>query len=71
MLHAAAGGRGGRDDIVRDVWPDAVDGGVSEQSIDALVRRLRERLAEAVDPEHQYIVTMRGHGFRFREPERP
>lgn len=53
-----------RDDIVRAVWPDALDGGVSEQSIDALVRRLRERLAE-VDPEHQYIVTMRGHGFRF------
>lgn len=54
----------GRDDIVRAVWPDAVEGGVSEQSIDALVRRLRERLAE-LDPEHQYIVTMRGHGFRF------
>lgn len=53
-----------RDDIVRAVWPDAVDGGVSEQSIDALVRRLRERLAEA-DLDHQYIVTMRGHGFRF------
>jgi hypothetical protein len=54
----------GRDDIVRAVWPDAVEGGVSEQSIDALVRRLRERLNE-LDPEHQYIVTMRGHGFRF------
>lgn len=53
-----------RDDIVRAVWPDAVDGAVSEQSIDALVRRLRERLGE-MDPEHQYIVTMRGHGFRF------
>ena len=54
----------GRDDIVRAVWPDVVEGGVSEQSIDALVRRLRERLAE-LDVEHQYIVTMRGHGFRF------
>ena len=53
-----------RDEIVRAVWPDAVEGGVSEQSIDALVRRLRERLAE-LDPEHQYLVTMRGHGFRF------
>ncbi len=53
-----------RDDIVRAVWPDAVDGAVSEQSIEALVRRLRERLAE-MDAEHQYIVTMRGHGFRF------
>ncbi len=54
----------GRDDIVRTVWPDAAEDGVSEQSIDALVRRLRERLAE-LDAEHQYIVTMRGHGFRF------
>lgn len=53
-----------RDDIVKAVWPDAADGAVSEQSIDALVRRLRDRLAEA-DPEHQYVVTMRGHGFRF------
>jgi len=53
-----------RDDIVRAVWPDADEVGVSEQSIDALVRRLRESLAE-LDPEHQYIVTMRGHGFRF------
>jgi pSer/pThr/pTyr-binding forkhead associated (FHA) protein len=53
-----------RDDIVRAVWPDAVDGAVSEQSIDALVRRLRERLAE-LDADHQYLVTMRGHGFRF------
>ena len=28
------------------------------------MRRLRERLTE-LDPEHPYIVTMRGHGFRF------
>ena len=54
----------GRDDIVRAVWSDAAEGGVSEQSIDALVRRLRERLGE-IDPGHQYVVTMRGHGFRF------
>ena len=32
--------------------------------VETLVRRLRERL-EAADKEHQYIVTMRGHGFRF------
>jgi predicted component of type VI protein secretion system len=62
MIHAP--GVVGRDDIVRAVWSDAVEGGVSEQSIDALVRRLRERLAE-VDPDHLYVVTMRGHGFRF------
>jgi DNA-binding response OmpR family regulator len=36
---------------------------VSEQAIDALVRRLRDRLAE-LDPDHRYVVTVRGHGFR-------
>lgn len=53
-----------RDDVVETVWPEAVGEGVSEQAIDALVRRLRDRLAE-IDPEGNYIVTVRGHGFRF------
>ncbi|MDW8069506.1 MAG: FHA domain-containing protein [Anaerolineae bacterium] len=52
-----------REAIVRAVWPDEDIRGVSEQAIDALVRRLRERLAE-LDPHHEYIVTVRGHGFR-------
>ncbi|MCO6449580.1 MAG: FHA domain-containing protein [Caldilineales bacterium] len=56
-----------RDEVVRVVWPDVEGSGVSEQAIDALVRRLRERLAE-LEPEHQYIVTVRGHGFRFENP---
>jgi DNA-binding response OmpR family regulator len=53
-----------RDEVVQAVWPDIVEEGVSEQAIDALARRLRERLSE-LDPDHQYIVTVRGHGFRF------
>jgi len=53
-----------RDEVVQAVWPDDVEEGVSEQAIDALARRLRERLSE-LDPDHQYIVTVRGHGFRF------
>jgi pSer/pThr/pTyr-binding forkhead associated (FHA) protein len=52
-----------RDDVVRTVWPDDIEEGISEQAIDALVRRLRDRLAEKA-PDHQYIVTVRGHGFR-------
>lgn len=52
-----------REEIVRAVWPDEDVRGISEQAIDALVRRLRERLAE-LDPHHEYIVTVRGHGFR-------
>ncbi|HEY64007.1 MAG TPA: FHA domain-containing protein [Caldilineae bacterium] len=57
-----------RDEVVRAVWPEAVEEGVSEQAIDALVRRLRERIAE-LDPDHQYIVTVRGHGFRLENRE--
>jgi len=56
-----------RDVVVNTVWPDAIGEGVSEQAIDALVRRLRDRLAE-VDPDAQYIVTVRGHGFRLENP---
>lgn len=57
-----------RDSVVDAVWPDVMGEGVSEQAIDALVRRLRDRLAE-VDPEISYIVTVRGHGFRLDNPE--
>ncbi|MCS7281906.1 MAG: FHA domain-containing protein [Anaerolineae bacterium] len=52
-----------REAIIRAVWPDEDPGGISDQAIDALVRRLRARLAE-LDPAHEYIVTVRGHGFR-------
>lgn len=52
-----------RDEVIQAVWPDAV-GGVTDQALDALVYRLRERLAE-LDPDHDYVITVRGHGFRF------
>ncbi len=52
-----------RDEIVEAVWSDEEAMGVTEQAIDALVYRLRDRLADA-DPNHDYIVTVRGHGFR-------
>ena len=56
-----------RDEIVNAVWPEDIEAGVSEQAIDALVRRLRERLAE-IDSEWHFIVTVRGHGFRLDLP---
>lgn len=56
-----------RDEVVDYVWPETVAEGVSEQAIDALVRRLRERLGET-DPSHNYVVTVRGHGFRLDNP---
>lgn len=63
LLHQEPGRVYSRDQIVEAVWPEDDREGISEQAIDALARRLRERLAEA-DPKGQYIVTVRGHGFR-------
>jgi DNA-binding response OmpR family regulator len=36
---------------------------VSEEALDALVRRVRERIVQA-GGERSYIVTLRGQGFR-------
>ena len=63
LLCDASGRVVSREEVVAAVWPEAVEEGVSEQAIDALVRRLRDRLAELGD-DHEYIVTVRGHGFR-------
>ena len=59
-----------RDKVVETVWSDEEAEGVSEQAIDALARRLRERIAE-VDPENKYIETVRGHGFRLNLADEP
>lgn len=68
LLYDAEGAVCTRDEVVQAVWPEAMGEGVSEQAIDALVRRLRDRLNE-IDPEHQYVVTVRGHGFRLDNPK--
>lgn len=52
-----------REELIDAIWGSQQADGVSEQALDALVRRLRDRLA-AVDPGHNYIVTVRGHGLR-------
>jgi hypothetical protein len=56
-----------REEVIAHVWPEAAVAGVSEQAVDALVRRLRDRLAE-LDPDGSYVVTVRGHGFRLENP---
>ncbi len=66
LLALLVGARGrvvSRQEVIEAVWPDAM-GVVTPQAVDALVYRLRERLAE-LDGEHEYIVTLRGHGYRF------
>jgi len=66
LLYDAEGAVCTREQVIRVVWPDAISDGVSEQAIDALVRRLRDRIAE-IDTEGQYVVTVRGHGFRLEQ----
>lgn len=62
LLYDADGAVVDREEIVETVWPGTDGLGVSEQAIDALVRRLRDRLSEL--DEYNYVVTVRGHGFR-------
>jgi len=52
-----------RSDLIAFIWGDEKAIGVSEQALDALIRRLRDRLA-TYDPFHEYLVTVRGHGVR-------
>jgi DNA-binding response OmpR family regulator len=63
LLYTEPGRVFSRDEIVEAVWLDEEREGISEQAIDALARRLRERLAE-IEPDGQYVITVRGHGFR-------
>jgi pSer/pThr/pTyr-binding forkhead associated (FHA) protein len=56
-----------RKEVIEKIW--GVDNAfeVSEQALDALVRRLRDRLA-SLDPQSTYITTVRGHGLRLDNP---
>lgn len=56
-----------RDEIIEAVWPDVASEGVSDAAIDALIRRLRGRLAE-IEERHQYVVVVRGYGFKLDLP---
>lgn len=64
LLVESAGRICTREQVIEAVWPEAVGDGVSEQAIDALVRRLRDRMND-LNPDWQYVLTVRGHGFRF------
>lgn len=57
-----------RQGLINYIWGEEESIGVSEQAFDALVRRLRDRLA-LIDPSHVYIVTVRGHGLRLDNPK--
>ena len=52
-----------RDEVIATVWPDDEAEGISDEAIDALVRRVRLRL-RTLDATHEYIATVRGYGFK-------
>jgi DNA-binding response OmpR family regulator len=54
-----------RDEVIAALWPEDSAEGISDEAIDALVRRIRLRLRE-LDPDHEYIMTVRGYGFKLQ-----
>lgn len=53
--------------LIETIWGEKQAVEVSEQALDALVRRLRDRLAN-IDSSHSFIITVRGHGLRLDNP---
>ena len=68
MLYESQGQVISRSDLVASVWGEEQMAGVSDQALDALIRRLRDRIS-VLDPTHQYINTVRGHGIRLDNPQ--
>jgi len=68
LLYDNQGKVASRQDLISTVWENEEAMGVSDQALDALVRRLRDRLS-SLDPRHEYIVTVRGFGLRLDNPE--
>lgn len=56
-----------REELVQAIWGEEQAYEVSNQALDALVRRLRDRLAEYSD--YALIITVRGHGLRLDNPD--
>jgi len=53
--------------IKAHVWPDSDPEGVSKDSVNGLIKRLRARL-RAVQPDKEYLEVLRGHGIRLMAP---
>lgn len=67
ILYDNAGEVVSREALVGKIWGQEQSYEYSEQALDALVRRLRERLA-SMDSDFDYIKTVRGHGLRLENP---
>ena len=67
LLYQADGDVVTRHELIAAVWGEEHAYDISNQALDALVRRLRDRLAE-VEPDFSFIITVRGHGLRLDNP---
>ena len=64
LLYENSGEVVSREALIEAVWEEDTRW-VTEQAFDALLRRLRDRL-DQIDPDYDYIVTVRGHGLRLQ-----
>jgi len=55
-----------RNVVIAAVWPD-ISEGVSDEAVDALIKRVRARMAEIKNGD-QYLVTFRSRGLMLRSP---
>ena len=63
LLYQHRGDAVSRDDIARVGWPERGGGDVGNQEIEQCIRRLRRRIEP--DPGNpQYVITVRGYGFK-------
>jgi hypothetical protein len=69
LLYQADGDVVTRFELIAAVWGEDHAYDVSNQALDALVRRLRDRLAET-QPDFNFIITVRGHGLRLDNPKK-
>lgn len=53
-----------RQQLLEQLWKEDLD--VNDRAVDALIRRLREKLGDSVS-EVQFIETVRGMGYRFKQ----
>ena len=67
MLYKRDGRVVSREELIQGIWQEEEAYEVSNQALDALVRRLRDRIQEA-DSENKYVITVRGHGLRLENP---
>jgi hypothetical protein len=56
-----------RRELILAIWGQEQAFDVSEQALDALIRRLRDRIS-SIDSTYPYVVTVRGHGLRLDNP---